>query len=158
MANIQFSIGDSNYALYKKAKSNFNSKSVPTLSEAEIIELFSKMLAIEEADDSETERDLKEEMGWYDEDSNKSGSRLNNFLHEESTGSRKKRKRKSKKVIEPTNDDHDQVKLYLQELSRYVTTSSVCEDDLQTIIARRPKSLTADYVMKLIMSATLKHQ
>jgi hypothetical protein len=83
MANIQFSIGDYNYALYKQAKSNFKSKVTPALSDAEIIEVFSKMLAIEEADDAETERDLKEEIGWYDEDCDEPDSTFQKFLEED---------------------------------------------------------------------------
>lgn len=83
MATIQFSIGDYNYALYQQAKSNFNSRVSNVLSDAAIIEVFSKMLAIEEADDAETERELKEEIGWYDEDCHEPGSTFQNFLEED---------------------------------------------------------------------------
>lgn len=143
MTKIKFAMGDNNYALYRKAKSDFNSNMVSTLSDAEKIEVFLKMLAIEESDDAETERDLKEKMGWYDEDYNRKRSH------------RKKKKHKAKDL---TSDERAQEKAYLQELSNYIFKKDEGADDLQTIIARRPKSLSAEYVMELVMSETIKYQ
>lgn len=94
MPDIEFSIGEHNYALYKQAKSDFNSKALPTLSDEEIIAAFLKILAIQEADDAETERELKEEIGWYDEDCHEPGSRFQNFLEEDDEEVIKPKRRK----------------------------------------------------------------
>lgn len=83
MPEISFLIDELNYELLKKARASFSRRAIHNLSEAEVIAAFSKILAIEDAYDDEMDRDLKEEIGWYDEDCHEPGSRFQKFLEEE---------------------------------------------------------------------------
>lgn len=82
MDEIKFLISAKNYGLFQRAKRNVNPYVSSSMSNEEILQVFTKMLEIEIRDDCEDEKDWLEEAGWYDMDCGEPGSRFQNFLED----------------------------------------------------------------------------